>query len=201
MKFLRLTRRYTNRKNIVHILGGGMRADAQRNRDQIVAAARVLFIANGVDTPMEEIARAAGVGVGTLYRRFPDRDALVNAVSTDMFQRLAEMITAANASEKSAWAVLQRFLRSWAEFRLGLLQDPMCHGIPAAIEVDPELREVRQRWLDLFEDVIQRAQDDGDLRKDVGLLEIATFMNMFIRDERGEVTDRILDVMLDGLRA
>ncbi|MFC0110305.1 TetR/AcrR family transcriptional regulator [Kibdelosporangium aridum] len=178
-----------------------MRADAQRNRDQIVAAARVLFTANGVDTPMEEIARAAGVGVGTLYRRFPDRDALVNAVSTDMFQRLAEAITAANASEKSAWAVLQRFLRSWSEFRLGLLQDPMCHGIPAAIEADPELREVRQHWLDLFEDVIQRAQDDGDLRKDVGLLEIATFMNMFIRDERSEVTDRILDVMLDGLRA
>jgi AcrR family transcriptional regulator len=175
-----------------------MRADALRNRDQIVAAARLLFITNGIDTPMEEIARAAGVGVGTLYRRFPDRDALVNAVSTDMFERLAEMITAANASEDSAWAALQRFLRSWADMRLGLLQDPMCSGMPAAIQADAHLRDVRQRWLDLFEDVIRRAHDDGDLREDVGLREIATFMNMVIRYERSTVTDRILDVMLDG---
>ncbi|MCE7003569.1 TetR/AcrR family transcriptional regulator [Kibdelosporangium philippinense] len=178
-----------------------MRADAQRNRAQIVAAARTLFVSKGVDTPMEEIARAAGVGVGTLYRRFPDRDALMNAVSTDMFERLVEMITSASAAESSAWGVLQRFLRSWAEMRLGLLLDPMCHGMPAAIEADPQLRTVRQEWLDLFDDLIQQAHVDGELRKDVGLAEIATFMNMVVRDDRSEVTDRILDVMIDGLKA
>ena len=58
----------------------GLRADARRNRDQIVAAAKQWFAVQGPDVPMEEIARAAGVGVGTLYRRFPDREALIRAV-------------------------------------------------------------------------------------------------------------------------
>jgi AcrR family transcriptional regulator len=177
-----------------------MRADALRNRDQIVAAARGLFSAQGVDIPMEEIARAAGVGVGTLYRRFPDRGSLVNAVSMDMFTKLAGMITTANTEEESAWAVLERFLREWAEFRLGLLHDPMCTGMAEAVEADADLRAVRQRWLDLFEDVVQRAHDEGSLRRDVGLAEVATAMNMVIRYERSEVTDRVLQVVLDGLR-
>ncbi|ALG09070.1 TetR/AcrR family transcriptional regulator [Kibdelosporangium phytohabitans] len=177
-----------------------MRADAQRNRDQIVAAARTLFAANGVDTPMEEIARAAGVGVGTLYRRFPDRDALVNAVSTEMFHRLVEFVEAANAEEGTGWAVLHRFLREWADFRFGLLHDPICTGMAEAVKVDAGLREIRQRWLDEFEAVIRRAQREGDLRADVGLTEIATMMSMVVRYERDPVTDRILAVMIDGLR-
>src|SRR5690349_8273462 len=70
---------------------GPLRADARRNREQIIEAARTLFLSLGPDVPMEEIARAAGVGVGTLYRRFPDRDELVKAVSLDTFSRLAEL--------------------------------------------------------------------------------------------------------------
>jgi AcrR family transcriptional regulator len=176
-----------------------MRADAQRNRDQIVAAARVLFITNGVDTPMEEVAKGAGVGVGTLYRRFPDRGALMDAVTVDVFQRLAGMIAQARQEEPSAWDALRRFLREWAEFRLGLLQDPLCSGMPQALQVNAELREVRTRWLELFEQTVREAQDAGALRRDVGLTEIATFMNLLIRDEQTETSSRILALMLDGL--
>nr|WP_238440965.1 helix-turn-helix domain-containing protein [Frankia sp. AgW1.1] len=60
-----------------------LRADARRNRDRIIATAKLAFADDGPDVPMEEIARLAGVGVGTLYRRFPDRDALVVAVVRD----------------------------------------------------------------------------------------------------------------------
>jgi AcrR family transcriptional regulator len=176
-----------------------MRVDAQRNRDQIVAAARVLFITDGVDAPMEEVAKAAGVGVGTLYRRFPDRGALMDAVTVDIFQRLAGMIATARQEEPSAWDALRRFLREWAEFRLGLLQDPLCSGMPQALEVNVELREVRSRWLELFERTVREAQDAGALRGDVGLTEIATFMNLLIRDEQTETSSRILALMLDGL--
>nr|WP_042188501.1 TetR/AcrR family transcriptional regulator [Kibdelosporangium sp. MJ126-NF4]CEL18283.1 Transcriptional regulator, TetR family [Kibdelosporangium sp. MJ126-NF4]CTQ97769.1 Transcriptional regulator, TetR family [Kibdelosporangium sp. MJ126-NF4] len=177
-----------------------MRADAQRNRDQIVAAARTLFTVNGVEAPMEEVAQAAGVGVGTLYRRFPDRDALLNAVSTDMFHRLIQMIATASAEETTGWTVLRRFLRDWADYRLGLLRDPICTGMAEAIKVDPGLREIRQQWLDEFDDVIRRAHEEGELRTDVGLTEIATFMTMLSRQEPGPAADRILDVVLDGLR-
>ena len=65
-----------------------LRADARRNRDQLVDAAGALFAERGPDVPMEEIARRAGVGVGTLYRRFPDRDALVRAVAYESLQRV-----------------------------------------------------------------------------------------------------------------
>jgi AcrR family transcriptional regulator len=177
-----------------------MRADAQRNRDQIVAAARVLFITGGVDTPMEEIAKGAGVGVGTLYRRFPDRAALMSAVAADIFGRLADMISAARAEEPSAWDALRRYLREWAEFRLGLLQDPLCSSLSVALQADEGLREIRTRWLDQFDETIREAQQAGDVRKDVGLEEIATFMNMLIRAEPSPVTNRILALMLDGLR-
>lgn len=67
-----------------------LRADARRNRDRIIAAARTVFTERGTEVPMEEIARAAGVGTGTLYRRFPDRDSLISAVGQDVFQRVLE---------------------------------------------------------------------------------------------------------------
>src|SRR5690606_40530256 len=60
-----------------------LRADARRNRDRIIAAARTAFAEQGTDVPMEEIACAAGVGAGTLYRRFPDRDSLILAVRSE----------------------------------------------------------------------------------------------------------------------
>jgi AcrR family transcriptional regulator len=176
-----------------------MRVDAQRNRDQIVAAARVLFVTGGIDVPMDEVAKAAGVGVGTLYRRFPDRDALLAAVTVDIFERLAAMIATARKQEPSAWDALRRYLREWAEFRLGLLQDPLCCGMSQALRASPALVEVRTRWLEDFEQTVRDAQDAGDLRKDVGLTEIATFMNLLIRDEPTPATSRILELMLDGL--
>src|SRR5690606_13382420 len=88
-----------------------LRADARRNRDQIVAAASRLFARGGADAPMEEIARAASVGVGTLYRRFPDREALIVAVAGKSTRDLHAQLEAARAEEPTAWAALERFLR------------------------------------------------------------------------------------------
>ena len=63
-----------------------LRADARRNQEQVLQAARTLFVERGIDCPLEEIARRAGVGIGTLYRRFGDRDALVRAVLVDALE-------------------------------------------------------------------------------------------------------------------
>ncbi|WP_041259654.1 helix-turn-helix domain-containing protein [Pseudofrankia inefficax] len=80
-----------------------LRADARRNRDRIIATAKLAFADDGPDVPMEEIARLAGVGVGTLYRRFPDRDALVVAVVRDsLATALARARTAVAEAEEPA---------------------------------------------------------------------------------------------------
>src|SRR4051794_29077547 len=97
-----------------------LRADARRNRDQIIAAARVIFVEQGADVPMEEIARTAGVGVGTLYRRFPDRDALIRAVAVDNFDRVLIDAKAAAEEEPTAWAALVWLLHQSVELQLSV---------------------------------------------------------------------------------
>lgn len=183
-----------------------LRADALRNRDQIVAAARTLFVARGVDIPMDDIAREAGVGKGTLYRRFPDRESLIQAAALDISQRLASMASAAWDEEPDAWSALSRFLRHWGSVRLGLLRPALCNQMPDAQRAIPELAKARQTWLGLLDLMIGRAQADGVLRPDVGTGDLAAFMNMLARQPelpggRAELArSRFLELLLAGLR-
>src|SRR6059058_3759513 len=87
-----------------------MRADARRNRDQILVAARDIFADHGPGAPLEEIARRAGVGIGTLYRRFPDRPSLLRAVALDMLSRVAQEAQLALAEEPNAFQALARYM-------------------------------------------------------------------------------------------
>jgi AcrR family transcriptional regulator len=184
-----------------------LRADARRNREQIVTAARVLFATRGVDAPMDDVARRAGVGKGTLYRRFPDRESLIQAVAVDVYQRLADLAAAARREEPDAWSALQRFLTHWAELRLGVLHSVLCQRLPQALTADEELRRARQDWLTAFDRIVTGAQADGALRSDVSTGDIAMFMVLLIRQPElpDELTDRtcrrLLQLMLDGLRA
>ena len=98
----------------------GLRADARRNRDQILAAAREVFTAQGPEVPMEEIARAAGVGVGTLYRRFPDRESLIRAVAQESFTQVIDDARAACAEEATGWAALERLVRRSRRLQVSL---------------------------------------------------------------------------------
>ncbi|MDT7613343.1 MAG: hypothetical protein QOF00_790, partial [Pseudonocardiales bacterium] len=132
----------------------GLRADARRNRDQILAAAKERFAAQGPDVPMEEIARAAGVGVGTLYRRFPDREALIRAVARDNFSNaLAEARTAV-AEESTAWQALVRFLRQSQELRLTVqlaMASPLARTI---LQDDLEADELRRAMIEVLDGVV-----------------------------------------------
>jgi AcrR family transcriptional regulator len=148
---------------------------------------------------MEEVARAAGVGVGTLYRRFPDRGSLLTAVALDVMERLQGMAAAARQEAPDAWTALRRFLTEWAEFRLGLLHDAMCAGMPQVVAANEDVRRARETWLATFESLVADAQREGALRADVTMTEIAVFMNMLIRVEPTPETSTILHVMLDGL--
>lgn len=185
-----------------------LRADARRNREQIVEAARKLFAEQGINAPMEEVARRAGVGVGTLYRRFPDRDALIYAVAVAAMRLLAELARKAWAEAPDPWAALVQYVRGCAELRPGMLQaglDPRLHD---AIRRDPELASERAILQDLLGKMISGAQMAGKMREDVG----AGDLMLLITQLTGRLPDlppamaevlpsRFLELMLDGLRA
>ncbi|HEU4946588.1 MAG TPA: helix-turn-helix domain-containing protein [Kribbella sp.] len=183
----------------------GLRADARRNRDQLVAAALKLFLDEGIDVPLEEVARVAGVGIGTLYRRFPDRDALIRATAYEALRQLAELAEAAWREEPDAWHALARFLRSCAELRLGALQAAVEPRLHAAIRTAPELRDVRQVVVDLVAKMTMAAQEEGALRRDVGPADVGLLMSLQVYAPpdlpRDQAMSRVVDIMLAGLRA
>ena len=187
---------------------GRLRADARRNRDRIVAAAKTCFTAHGADVPMEEIARAAGVGSGTLYRRFPDRAALIHAVALDNLRHTLAEVRAAVAEEPSAWGALVRFLRQSYELRLAVqlaMASPVARAI---VENDPETDELRRAMLEVLDGVVRGAQAEGSLRADIGTGDVAAMFVLLVRplpfpheDSSRLATERCMALMLDGLRA
>jgi AcrR family transcriptional regulator len=96
-----------------------MRADARRNLEQILRAARDVFVELGPDAPLEEIARRAGVGIATLYRRFPERRALMRAVALDVLSHVAEEARAALAEEPTPFQALARYMHRALDLRIG----------------------------------------------------------------------------------
>ncbi len=184
-----------------------LRADARRNRDQIVAAAKVVFVESGPDVPMEEIARRAEVGVGTLYRRFPDRESLIRAVAHESMRAVLDDARAAAAEEPTAWEALVRLLRWSRDLRLSIRLVLSARSWPATRN-EPETRHFRTEIMAVLEDLVHRAQAEGALRADVGAGDVAVLMSLLLRPHfasSDEATERILDralvVMLDGLSA
>lgn len=185
-----------------------LRSDAQRNRDQILTAATELFAEQGAEVPMEEIARRAGVGVGTLYRRFPDRDALIRAVALTTFVDVVARTRTAIAEELSAWDALARIMRQSTGLRLSMRLAGTSPVAIAVIKADPEVARCRRELVELLDGVVRSAQVEGTLRRDVGAADVAVMVAAALHPMRGLsedaaelLPDRILVVLLDGLRA
>jgi len=188
--------------------GVPLRADAARNLRRILAAAAEALAEQGGDVPMEEIARRAGVGVGTLYRRFPDRDALVVAVVRDSFETLVDTMREAQQQESRAWQALVRSMSYSQELRLSTPPtSPLAAEPRAALAADPGIRALRGAFIEVLEQLVERAQAEGDLRDDVGAGDVAHLFALVVKAGRphgGRGSDvasgRALAVVLDGLR-
>nr|PPQ62228.1 TetR/AcrR family transcriptional regulator [Streptomyces sp. QL37] len=186
-----------------------MRADARFNREQIIEAARALFAERGPDVPTEEVARRAGVGTGTLYRRFPDRQALISAVASDGFHRVVAIARTAEDEEPDAWGALTRFVhQAGAELRLATWLSVWFASAWAELQEDPENRRLRQILLKILDRIVRRAQSDGDMRPDVDTGDVALLIALLFRPIPGLRTDltrrsadRASALMLDSLRA
>ncbi|OHV22175.1 TetR family transcriptional regulator [Parafrankia soli] len=186
-----------------------LRADARRNRRKILATAALAFVEDGPYVPMEEIARRAGVGVGTLYRHFPDRDALIMAVVRDNLAATLVRARQAAAEEEQAWDALVRSMSASDETRLVLrLPTLFSPAIVAAIQADPEIRRIRRELVAVIDSLVRRAQNEGSLRADVGTGDLIHLFSLLLRgvrrtpDDTADVAlERAQAVILDGLRA
>lgn len=182
----------------------GQRRHARRNHELLVAAAREVFAERGVEASLEEIARRAGVGVGTLYRHFATREALVEAIFE---RRIGELVAIAQAAaaEPDGWQALVRFLDQTLELQASdrVLKDALMHYPPGAGHLVSAREEMRQ----LFEQVLERAREQGRLRGDFTFADLTLLFWSFtpLIDATSEVAPnarrRHLHWLLDGLRA
>ncbi|WP_369372265.1 TetR/AcrR family transcriptional regulator [Promicromonospora sp. Populi] len=185
-----------------------LRADARRNRDQIVAAAKVLFAERGPDAPMEEIARQAGVGVGTLYRRFPDREALIQEVARDSLAVLVAHAQKARAEGGQGWESFLKVLETLPELWFTLRLTILSQGDPVVIRHDPQGVATGEQLVSTLDDLVRDGQEAGTLRADVSTADMVMLITLVIsglRSSSGALPDaahaRMLALGLDGLRA
>jgi AcrR family transcriptional regulator len=177
-----------------------MRADAKRNYELLVTAARDVFAAEGSDASMEAIARKAGVGVGTLYRHFPKRIDVVEAVyrgDVDELEAAAQRAVEELEPMEAVEAFLLAFLRYTTAKRTLLTE------LREAFDKHPDLKlQSRERIDGAAELVLGRAQRAGVLRDDISGADLMQLMgpmctNATLSEEQGK---RLLGLVLDGLR-
>jgi AcrR family transcriptional regulator len=181
-----------------------MRADARRNREAVLAAARKRFAKEGLDGQMEDIARSAGVGVGTVYRHFPTKADLIAALVRDRFERLAERAEEALA-EDDPWEAFCDLMRDSARLQM---QD---RALSEFISSTPELGQqaaVASGVADLTEQLMRKAQRAGGMRKDAVVEDVPTLLCGLCAITAGAAGsmpelnwERAVEIMLDGLRA
>jgi AcrR family transcriptional regulator len=182
-----------------------LRRDAQRNRDAIVTAARQMFCDHGLEAPLEQIARQAGVGIATLYRRFPSRAALLDAVLADNLQ--AHVDAAEQALDMDdPWEGFASYLEQSCRLQAADrgLNDLMGMRFPRATGVET----AKARLFELVARVVDRAQQSGQLRADLTLEDLAlvTWANTRVLPAcraagAPDAWQRHLGFLLDGFRA
>jgi AcrR family transcriptional regulator len=176
-----------------------LRADAQRNRTLLITAARAAFTERGSDASLEDIARRAGVGVGTLYRHFPTRQALVEAVYVEEVEALCR--SAADDVDGSSWDALIRWFNRFVDYvvtKRALLDEMM-----ATIGQDARIfRTCHDAITGAGEPLLDRAKEDGLVRPDIEFIDVIRMVGgiAMIKNSTPEEIRRVLGVALDGLR-
>jgi AcrR family transcriptional regulator len=174
------------------------RADAQRNRAKIVSAAREAFRTAG-DASLEGIARSAGVGIGTLYRNFPSRRALLEAVYVDEVEALSA--SAAGLADRDPWDALTGWLTAFA--RYVVTKHALVDEMMATMTIDdPVFRTCRDAIQDAGGPLLARAQEAGVVRPDLTFTDVIRMVGgiTMLKNSTPEEIQRILGVALDGLR-
>jgi AcrR family transcriptional regulator len=178
-----------------------LRADAVRNRELLITTAAAAFAAHGADVPLEDIARQAGVGIGTLYRHFPTRDSLVEAVyrhEVDVLCESADDLLETLPPDQALEEWMQLFVRHVATKR-GMLSvlKPMLSSNPSFFA------DTRGRATAAAAKILEAGVAAGTVRADVDgadLLRAVGGICMSTDQERPDASDRLVGLLFDGLR-
>ena len=179
-----------------------MRVDAQRNREQLLAAAVAAFSREGPDETLESIAKDAGVGIGTLYRHFPSREALVDAAYRSELARLCDSVPALLVA-MSADKAMRRWMDQFIEYTTTKrgMSDALRKVIASGAN---PFAESRSRLLTAFAALLRAGAADGTLRADLDPADLLASMSGVSlavgHPAQREQAGRLLDLLLDGLR-
>ena len=179
-----------------------LRADAARNRARVLEVAYETFAAEGLSVPIDEIARRAGVGAGTVYRHFPTKEALFQAVIEDQIQRLVDdahgLLQSAGPGE-ALFTFLRSIVLQWGATNRGLVDALAGFGIDIA-SAAPDAEDA---FLAVLGDLLRAAQEAGTARQDIGVREVKSILVgcQAMEAYNSALADRVTEVVVDGLRA
>ncbi|WP_327094445.1 TetR/AcrR family transcriptional regulator [Nocardia vinacea] len=176
-----------------------LRADARRNRDRVLAAAQEAFATEGISVPLDEIARRAGVGAGTVYRHFPTKEALFEAAIVDRLERMityARELATAPAPGKAFFDFLDRMVAE------GTVKRDLAEAVGADA---PESRKPAHDLRGAIAQLLTRAQQSGDVRRDIDIDDLmrvvkGTFLAANTTDTTPDQRRRTFAIVFDGLR-
>ena len=174
-----------------------LRADAARNRARVLDVAFETFAAEGLSVPIDEIARRAGVGAGTVYRHFPAKEDLFLAVIVDRLERIVaegRALLASGEPGEALFVFLRSMVLEWGTNR-GL--------VDALAGLDIDLKDIDKPFLAILGELLRAGQQAGTVRPDVGVADVKTLMVgcQAMQGYNGESAERVIDVVFDGLRA
>jgi AcrR family transcriptional regulator len=176
-----------------------LRADAQRNYDKLLSAARDAFAEDGTAATLDDIAHRAGVGIATLYRHFPTRQHLLEAVYVDEVEAMARAAT--DLAELPPWEALDRWLHEYVGY--AATKRVLAEELLAYIDTNAEVFQAcRVAVTGAGDMLLERAQKAGVARPDASFADVGRIVAGIaaIRGSDAEQVERMLDIVLDGLR-
>ncbi|MEE6175591.1 TetR/AcrR family transcriptional regulator [Mycobacterium sp. 050134] len=179
-----------------------LRADAARNRARVLEVAYETFAADGLSVPIDEIARRAGVGAGTVYRHFPTKESLFAAVIADRMRHLIDEARGLLASEGPGEALFT-FLRATV-LRWGATDRGLADALAGlGIDIETVAPDAEKAFLDMLADLLRAAQEAGTARPDVGVREVKALLVgcQAMEAYNPALAAQVTDVVIDGLRA
>jgi AcrR family transcriptional regulator len=179
-----------------------LRADAVRNRARVLEVAYETFAAEGLGVPIDEIARRAGVGAGTVYRHFPTKEDLYRAVIADRIHHIVDdgrTLLASGDPGQALFTFLRAMVLQWGATDQGLV-DALAG---AGIDINEAVPDAEAAFLGLLGDLLRSAQKAGTVRRDVDVPDVKAIVvgAQAMQAYRPDTAERLTEVILDGLRA
>jgi AcrR family transcriptional regulator len=188
---------------MTEVTGRPMRSDARRNRERVLRAAETVFSEMGLRAQIEEVARRAGVGVGTVCRHFPTKQALIEAVLEAMYESLLQDALRAQ-DQPDAGAAFQTFFYALSEFQAR--HRALAEHMATELELPVAAQSVREALRRAIGELVTRAQDAGAIRSDIGPADVALLFSgvahatALAGDLQPVLRKRYVALILDGLR-